>query len=160
MAKTTPTLKINPQIVKMVLVWVERDELSSDHHRWWQWWSEEKPKRLCHGISKSRGVGLLFFIDLGSSFLYWYVFFFVLHLPSSLWSWPSSFFIVDLFNSSLWISFFIFNLYNSRLMFLDFMVFFCGTRVLRLDFHIDFHRNRVFDTWVAIVNSTLRDSRC
>ena len=30
----------------------------------------------------------------------------------------------------------------------------------RLDFHIDFQRNWVFDTCVAIVNSTLRNSRC
>ena len=31
---------------------------------------------------------------------------------------------------------------------------------LKLEFHVDFHRNRVFDTRVATMNSNLINSRC
>ena len=31
--------------------------LRSDHRQWWQWWSEEEPRRLGHGSLESRGNG-------------------------------------------------------------------------------------------------------
>ena len=53
--ETTPTLGTNPQITKMILVWVQRKEsLRSNHCRWWQWWSEEEPRRIGYGCSEGR----------------------------------------------------------------------------------------------------------
>ena len=69
MAKTTPTLGTNSQITKMVLVQVERDELEIEPSPMVAMMVRGRAKELDHGSSESRGVGSLFFIDLGLFFV-------------------------------------------------------------------------------------------
>ena len=40
-----------------------KQRLRSNHYRWWQWLSEEKPRRLGHGSSESRGNGSSVWVD-------------------------------------------------------------------------------------------------
>ena len=68
MSETTPTLGTNPQITKMVLVRVERDELEIRPPPMVAM-VEGRAKELSHRSSESRGVGLLFLIDLGLLFV-------------------------------------------------------------------------------------------
>ena len=68
MAETTPTLGTNPQITKMVLVWVERDELEIGPLSMVAMMVGGRAKELGHGSSVSKGVGSLFLIDLGLLF--------------------------------------------------------------------------------------------
>ena len=68
MAETTPTLGTNPQIIKMVLVRVERDELEIEPPPMVAMMVGGRAKELSHGSSNSRGVDSLFLIDLGLLF--------------------------------------------------------------------------------------------
>ena len=94
----TPTLRTNPQITKMVLVWVERDELEIGPLSMVARIVGGRAKELGHESSESIGVGSLFFIDLGllfpSSLL-------ICRLLCDLYS----FFLVSLWNSSLRLNF-------------------------------------------------------
>ena len=78
-------------------------------------------KELDHRSSESRGVGLLFLIDLGLLFLCWYAFFSSVDLPSSLWSLQLESLEFFLHCWSLQLETHVFG----------FLVFFCGTRVLK-----------------------------
>ena len=68
MAETALTLGTNPQITKMVLVRVARDELEIKPPPMVAMMVGGKAKELSHGSSNSREVDSLFLIDLGLLF--------------------------------------------------------------------------------------------